>query len=117
MKNPNDNTGEPGQQVYVFSNGCSRTCTGDWYANSNGTVGCDGTAGSLVCINKPVTTTLSPSARMSLINQVFDQDGNPTNKKGWEGVSDATIKEATKRNVGTFLNSPAGSESRLLLKA
>ena len=88
MKNPNDNTGEPGKQVYVFSNGCSRTCTGDWYANSNGTVGCDGTAGPLICINKPVTKTLSPSARMSLTNQVFDQDGIPTNKKGW----DETIK-------------------------
>lgn len=99
VKNPNDNTGEPGQQVYLFSNGCSRTCTGDWYANSNGSVGCDGTAGPLVCINKPVTTTLTPSARISLINQVFDQDGNPTNKKGWDGSVKGGKTEAQRKGI------------------
>ncbi|MDD5151591.1 MAG: hypothetical protein PHC28_14130 [Flavobacterium sp.] len=80
IENPNDDTGEPEQQVYKFSNGCTRTCTGNWYANSDGSVGCDGTAGPKVCINKAVTSTPSATARVSLINQVFDQEGNVKTK-------------------------------------
>ncbi|MDO9275821.1 MAG: hypothetical protein Q7T92_09765 [Lutibacter sp.] len=86
IENPNDNSGEPGQQVYVFSNGCTRTCTGNWYANTDGSVGCDGTAGPRVCINKTVTTTPSATSRVKkrpdMSTQVFDQDGNPTSGKG-----------------------------------
>jgi hypothetical protein len=40
----------PQRQVAVFSNGCSRTCSGDWTLNStNHTWTCSGTAGPLVC--------------------------------------------------------------------
>ena len=74
--NPSDNSGEPAQQVYVFNNGCSRTCTGDWSANSNGSVSCDGTAGPLLCPGKSVTTSPTATARISLANQTFNQDGN-----------------------------------------
>jgi hypothetical protein len=74
--NPSDNSGEPAQQVYVFNNGCSRTCTGDWSANSNGSVSCDGTAGPLLCPGKSVTTSPTTTARISLANQTFNQDGN-----------------------------------------
>ncbi|MDP3313768.1 hypothetical protein [Lutibacter sp.] len=100
IENPNDDTGEPEQQVYKFSNGCTRTCTGNWYANANGSVGCDGTAGPLVCINKTVTTTPSATARVTRLRkrpdmktQVFDQDGNPTDKKGWDGSIKGNIME------------------------
>ncbi|MFZ2430762.1 MAG: hypothetical protein WAW57_06410 [Lutibacter sp.] len=84
VENPNDNSGEPGQQVYLFSNGCTRTCTGNWYVNADGSVGCDGTAGPRVCNNKTVTTTPSATARVirtkkrpKMKTQNFDQDGNP----------------------------------------
>lgn len=100
IENPNDNSGEPGQQVYLFSNGCTRTCTGNWYANSDGSVGCDGTAGPRVCINKTVTTTPSATARVrkspDMKTEDFDQDGNPTDKKGWDGSIKGNIME----NVG-----------------
>ncbi|MDO9037019.1 MAG: hypothetical protein Q7U59_01565, partial [Lutibacter sp.] len=100
IENPNDNSGEPGQQVYLFSNGCTRTCTGNWYANSDGSVGCDGTAGPRVCINKTVTTTPSATARVrkspDMKTEDFDQDGNPTDKKGWDG----SIKGNIMDNVG-----------------
>jgi hypothetical protein len=82
-ENPNDNSGEPEQQVYLFSNGCTRTCTGNWYANTDGSVGCDGTAGPRVCINKTVTTTPSATARVrnmpDMKTQNFDQEGNVKN--------------------------------------
>ncbi len=82
-ENPNDNSGEPEQQVYLFSNGCTRTCTGNWYSNTDGSVGCDGTAGPRVCINKTVTTTPSATARVSkkpdMKTQNFDQEGNVKN--------------------------------------
>lgn len=36
--------------TFTFSNGCTRTCTGDWGSGSSaGNVVCNGTAGPLTC--------------------------------------------------------------------
>lgn len=62
--------------VQTFSNGCTRTCTGDWSSVASGGYSCDGTAGPLVCpiANNPMEN-INSTAKISLKNQVFNPDG------------------------------------------
>lgn len=61
--------------VQTFSNGCTRTCTGDWSSVASGGYSCAGTAGPLVCPIEYNPIENNPAAKISLKNQVFNPDG------------------------------------------